>query len=261
MTGKGGNDSHERGATQGNTGRWIPRKRVIAKSEPTGYIVNMNKISSESSTHIISVWLVEDNERFRTNIRDLIDETAGLTCGLSVSSCEAALAHLESDAAPDILLMDIGLPGMDGIEGIRRVKTVAPSIQVIMLTVFDDSDKIFEAICAGASGYLLKSAPPDDIMRSLSEILNGGAPINAQIARKMLDMFTDMATPKGNYRITDAEKEILHLLIRGNPKKHIAHDLGVSFHTVDSHLRNIYTKLHVHSRSEAVAKALKERLL
>ena len=208
-----------------------------------------------------SIWLVEDNERFRTSINDLIHETAGLTCDLAVSSCEDALAHLETDAAPDILLMDIGLPGLDGIEGIRRVKSIAPSIQVIMLTVFDDSDKIFRAICAGASGYLLKSAPPDDIIRSLSDMLEGGAPINAQIARKVLDMFADMAAPKGNYGITDAEKKILHLLVEGEPKKQIAHDLGVSFHTVDTHLRNIYTKLQVHSRSGAVAKALKERLL
>jgi DNA-binding NarL/FixJ family response regulator len=213
---------------------------------------------SESKT---SVWLVEDDERFRANMRDLVNETAGLTCDLAVSSCEEALTQLLSDAAPDIMLMDIGLPGLDGIEGIRRVKSIAPSIQAIMLTVFDDNDKIFRAICAGASGYLLKSSPPDDIIRSLVEILEGGAPINAQIARKMLDMFADLAAPKGNYGITDAEKEILNRLVQGDPKKQIAHDLGVSFHTVDTHLRNIYTKLQVHSRSGAVAKALKERLL
>jgi DNA-binding NarL/FixJ family response regulator len=214
--------------------------------------------SRERNVH---VWLVEDNERFRTNIRDLINETEGLLCDLSLSSCEEALARLDSDAAPDILLMDIGLPGMNGIEGIRQVKSIAPSINVIMLTVFDDNEKIFQAICAGASGYLLKSSPPDDIIRSLADILKGGAPINAQIARKMLDMFTDMAAPKGNYDITKAERQILNLLVQGNPKKQIAHDLDVSFYTVDTHLRNIYAKLQVHSRSEAVAKALKQRLL
>lgn len=208
-----------------------------------------------------SVWLVEDNRRFRENIRDLINETDGISCVLAVQSCEEALEHLETDAAPDIVLMDIGLPGIDGIEGIRRVKTRLPKVQVIMLTVFDDHEKVFEAICAGASGYLLKSARPDDIIRSLKEILDGGAPINAQIARKMLDMFTEIAVPRGNYDLTEAEREILHRLVEGNPKKQIAHELGVSFHTVDSHLRNIYTKLQVHSRSEAVAKALKERLL
>jgi DNA-binding NarL/FixJ family response regulator len=221
----------------------------------------VNKNPAFDSESITSVWLIEDDERFRANMRDLINETPGLTCDLDVASCEEALIHLVSDAAPDILLTDIGLPGLDGIEGIRQVRAVAPSIQVIMLTVFDDNDKIFRAICAGASGYLLKSAPPDNIIKSLKEILNGGAPVNAQIARKMLDMFTEIAAPKGDYNLTNAEKEILQLLVGGNSKKKIAHDLGVSFHTVDSHLRNIYSKLHVNSRSSAVAKALKERLL
>ena len=208
-----------------------------------------------------SVWLVEDNERFRENIRDLINETPWLNCDLSVSSCEEALAELETAAAPDVVLMDIGLPGLDGIEGMRRVRMIAPSVQVIMLTAFDDTEKLFHAICAGASGYLLKSAPPDEIMRSLAEILKGGAPINAQIARKMLDMISDMAAPKGDYGITEAEREILNRLVDGDPKKQIAHELGLSFHTVDTHFRNIYNKLQVHSRSGAVAKALKERLL
>ena len=130
-----------------------------------------------------------------------------------------------------------------------------------MLTVFDDNEKIFQAICAGASGYLLKSATPDRIIESLQEILTGGSPINAQIARKVLAMFAHIAAPKGEYQITRAEKEILRLLVEGELKKQIAHQLGVSFHTVDTHLRNIYTKLQVHSRSGAVAKALKERLL
>jgi DNA-binding NarL/FixJ family response regulator len=143
---------------------------------------------------------------------------------------------------------------MDGIEGTRQVRSVAPSIRVIMLTAFDDNDKIFQAICAGASGYLLKSASPDNIVASLNDIVTGGAPINAHIARKVLGMFADMAAPGGDYRI-------LQMLVLGNPKKQIAYDLGVSFHTVDSHLRNIYSKLQVHSRTGAVAKALKERLL
>ena len=209
----------------------------------------------------LNIWLVEDHDRFRTSIHDLIDERTDLRCELAVSSCEEAIEHLDTDPAPDILLMDIGLPGLNGIDGIRKVKSIAPSIQVIMLTVFDDNEKIFQAICAGASGYLLKSEAPDKIIESLKEILNGGSPINAQIARKMLDMFAHIAAPRGEYEITRAEKEILRLLVEGEPKKHIAHQLGVSFHTVDTHLRNIYSKLQVHSRSGAVAKALKERLL
>ncbi len=225
------------------------------------YIDTMNDQLPSPLDETRFFWLVEDNTRFRSGVRDLIDETQGLKCSLAVSSCEEALAHLESDDPPDFLLMDIGLPGLDGIEGLRRIKSVSPSVQVIMLTVFDDSDKIFRAICAGASGYLLKSAPPDEIIRSLMDILKGGAPMNAQIARKVLDMFTDIAAPKGDYKITGMEREILHLLVKGDPKKQIAHDLGISFHTVDTHLRNIYAKLQVHSRSEAVAKALKDRIL
>lgn len=221
----------------------------------------MTKALHTSTKEEITIWLVEDNERFRTNIRDLINETTGLTCVLAAQSCEEALVHLDTDAAPDVILMDIGLPGLDGIEGIKKVKSIAPSIQVIMLTVFDDTEKIFQSICAGASGYLLKSAPPDNIIESLKEILTGGAPINAQIARKMLGMIAHIAARKGEYEITRAEKDILRLLVEGELKKQIAHKLGVSFHTVDSHLRNIYTKLQVHSRSGAVAKALKEKLL
>ncbi len=226
-----------------------------------GYIGGMIVTSRTSSDLRNSVWLVEDNVRFRANIRELLNEADGLACDLAVSSCEEALAHLQTMAAPDIVLMDIGLPGVNGIEGIRQLKSVAPSAQVIMLTVFDDNEKIFQSICAGASGYLLKSAPPDEIIRSLKDILSGGAPVNAQIARKMLDMFAEIVSPKGDYRITSAEKEILQRLVAGMAKKQIAHDLGISFHTVDTHLRNIYAKLQVHSRSEAVAKALKERLL
>lgn len=237
------------------------RKGGIARKPRIRYIDTMLDTTPSSANDIKYFWLVEDNTRFRSGVRDLIDETNGLKCNLAVSYCEEALSRLETDVAPDFLLMDIGLPGLDGIEGLRRIKSVAPSVQVIMLTVFDDSDKIFRAICAGASGYLLKSAPPDEIVRSLMEILKGGAPMNAQIARKVLDMFADIAAPKGDYKITDMEREILQLLVQGDPKKQIAHDLGISFHTVDTHLRNIYAKLQVHSRSEAVAKALKDRLL
>ncbi|HCV44296.1 MAG TPA: DNA-binding response regulator, partial [Bacteroidetes bacterium] len=154
----------------------------------------MKRQRPEHPADEMSIWLVEDNDRFRTNIRDLINETTGLTCVLAAQSCEEALVHLDTDAAPDVILMDIGLPGLDGIEGIKKVKSIAPSVQVIMLTVFDDTEKIFQAICAGASGYLLKSATPDNIIESLKEILTGGAPINAQIARKMLGMIAHIAT-------------------------------------------------------------------
>jgi DNA-binding NarL/FixJ family response regulator len=207
------------------------------------------------------IWIVEDNEDFRNSVEELINQTDGLQCVVALSSCEKALESLELDAAPDVILMDIGLPGLNGIEGIRRVKAIAPSIDVIMLTVFDDEEKVFQAICAGASGYLLKSEPPDKIVESLKEILTGGAPVNARIARKMIALFSQIAAPKGDYSLTEAEKKILGLLVEGEPTKQIAHLLNVTYHTVDTHLRNIYLKLQVHSRSGAVGKALKERLL
>jgi DNA-binding NarL/FixJ family response regulator len=209
----------------------------------------------------VTIWLVEDNERFRKNMHDLINGTEGLSCVFAFESCEEALSRLQTDVPPDVVLMDIGLPGLDGIQGMKRMKSIAPSIQVIMLTVFDDDDKVFEAICAGASGYLLKSEQPGRIIESLKEILTGGAPVNSHIARKMLEMFAQIAAPKERYGITEAERNILRLLVEGDPKKQIAHRLGISFFTVDTHLRNIYTKLQVHSQTGAVAKALKERLL
>ena len=208
-----------------------------------------------------TIWLVEDNEEFRNSVEDLINQTEGLDCVLAVSSCEKTLEGLETDAAPDVILMDIGLPGMNGIEGVRRVKSIAPSVDVIMLTVFDDEEKVFQAICAGASGYLLKSDPPDKIVNSLKEILTGGAPVNAKIARKMIALFSHIAVPREDYSLTAAEKKILGLLAEGEPTKRIAHLLKVSYHTVDTHIRNIYLKLQVHSRSGAVGKAMKERLL
>jgi DNA-binding NarL/FixJ family response regulator len=157
--------------------------------------------------------------------------------------------------------MDIGLPGMSGIEGVRKLKAVSPETRVIMLTVFDENDTVFQAICAGASGYLLKSEPMDKILTSLQEVLHGGAPMNAQIARKVIDMFSRIAVPKGDYRLTPRELTILQGLVDGLSKKQIAEKLFLSYHTIDMQMRGIYSKLQVHSRSGAVAKAWKENLL
>jgi len=209
----------------------------------------------------LTVWVVEDNVSFRENIAELVRQIPALQFEHSFGSSEEALEELESSAFPDIILMDIGLPGISGIEGVRRVKAISPETRVVMLTVFDENDMIFQAICAGASGYLLKSEPTDKIVSSLQEVLNGGAPMNAQIARKVVDMFSRLAAPKGDYGLTSREREILQSLVDGLPKKVIADKLFLSFHTIDMHMRSIYTKLQVHSRSGAVAKALKENLL
>ena len=206
------------------------------------------------------LWMVEDTESFRKNIAVLLNLTEGLRCDRTFSRCEDAIKALDEDL-PDVILMDIGLPGMDGIEGMKHIKVIAPSVQVIMLTVFDDYDKIFSAICAGANGYLLKSTPVDKIVDSLKEILDGGAPMSAQIARKVLTMFPQRHDSYPDHALTPREQGILKLLVEGYIKKEIASQLGLSYHTIDKHMRNIYTKLNVHTRTGAVAKALKERLL
>jgi DNA-binding NarL/FixJ family response regulator len=209
----------------------------------------------------LTVWVVEDNDSYRENISELVRQTPVLQFDHAFASCEAALDELHRSAFPDIILMDIGLPGMNGIEGVQKVKAISPETRVVMLTVFDENDMIFRAICAGASGYLLKSESTERVVTALREVLNGGAPMNAQIAAKVVDMFSRLAAPKGDYGLTTREREILHCLVDGLSKKVIADKLFLSFHTIDMHMRGIYTKLQVHSRSGAVAKALKENLL
>lgn len=210
------------------------------------------------------VWVVEDKAIFRNALESLLHKTPGLGCTLAVDSCERALDSIEEGSAPDIVLMDIGLPGMDGIEGTRRIKALSPTTRIIILTVHEESQKIFDAICAGASGYLLKPSSAENIADALHDVQQGAAPINSFIAGKMLEMFARLAEPRSaadDYGLTPRELEILELLVESLTVPQIAERLGVSFHTVDSHTRNIYAKLHVRTRTAAVAKTLKERLI
>jgi len=228
--------------------------------------MNEAKMSSKtkgdsSDIDRISIWLVEDKLEYLQPIAELINETGGMRCARSFTTCEEALEEFEKTDAPEVVLMDIGLPGIDGIEGVRRIKSISPSTDVIILTVYDDDEKVFRAICAGASGYLLKDATGESIIGAIHDVLNGGAPMNPPIARRVLEMFARFSAPKADYSLTTREKEILNLLTEGLTKKQIAEKLFLSFHTIDTHLKNIYAKLHVHSRSSAVAKVLKERLL
>ena len=208
----------------------------------------------------INVWLIEDNSAFREALARVIRDSGGLDCPRTFSSCEEALQALQNTTPPEVILLDVGLPGMSGIEGIQHIKAAAPTTQVIMLTMFDDHDKVFKSICAGASGYLLKTAPPHKITDAIQEVLSGGAPMNSRVARSVLDMFAKLAGPHADYGLTGREKMVLELMVRGLIKKEIADQLSLSYHTIDTHLRNIYQKLHVHTRTGAVAKALKERL-
>ncbi len=209
-----------------------------------------------------SIWLIEDNSAYRRTVGRLIDRLLGFRCTQLFTSCEDALAAMaETSEAPQIILLDVGLPGMSGLEGIRHFKERAPGIHIIVLTVFDDREKIFNAICAGASGYLLKTATEERIAEALREVLNGGAPMTASIAQKVLERFSQLAGPRGEYGLTSREREILELMVEGLITKEIADRTSLSYHTVDTHLRNIYSKLQVHNRSEAVGKAVKERLV
>lgn len=208
-----------------------------------------------------SVWIVEDNTNLRETVREIVDAHSDMRCELAAGSCEEALEHLQSGRVPQVVLMDLGLPGISGVEGIGRIRSVSPSTQIVVLTVHEDDDKVFEALCAGACGYLLKPASGQKIVGAIETAWQGGAPMNAFIARKVLRMFTQYSRPKVDYGLTDREGEILQHLVEGSSQKSIAEQLFLSPHTVDTHLRNIYAKLHVHSRTAAVAKALKERLL
>jgi len=221
----------------------------------------MNATVHQSNGSETIVWVVEDNRLFRKNLEDLINQADGLCCPFSSDNCEDALKALRDAAPPDVLLLDIGLPGMSGVEGVRHIKALSPSTHVIILTIQDDENKVFNAICGGATGYLLKASTPDGVTGAIREVLRGGAPMSPQIARKVLDTFAKSTSPRPEYGLTDREKGILQLLTDGFSKQRIADKLFLSYHTVDSHLRNIYHKLHVQNRTSAVAKTLRERLI
>ena len=210
----------------------------------------------------ISVWLIEDHDDFRRMISRVINQIEGMNCPRMFSSCEQALQALKTGPAPQVILSDVGLPGMDGLAGTVAIKAASPSTHVVMLTVYDDHEKVFKAICAGASGYLLKDASEEVITQAIQDVVQGGAPMHPRVAKKVLDVFAKIAPqPKKDYRLSEREHEILVLLAKGMMKKQISDKLLISYHTVSNHLRSIYDKLHVHSHSGAVAKAMRERLL
>jgi DNA-binding NarL/FixJ family response regulator len=210
----------------------------------------------------IPVWLIEDHAEFRHMVAWQINQIGDLHCARAFSTCEDALEALQQGPVPRVILCDVGLPGMNGIDGISAIKAIVPSAYIIMLTVHDDHHKVFGAICAGASGYLLKDASEETITNAIHEVVNGGAPMNPRVARLVLERFAqENAAPRNSYGLSAREKEILELMVEGFIKKEIAGRLGISYHTVNNQLRSIYDKLHVHTRGGAVAKALKERLL
>jgi len=174
---------------------------------------------------------------------------------------EEALAKIKHHL-PHVMLCDIGLPGMSGIEGIRILKERHPALLILMLTIYDDDERIFDAMCAGACGYLLKKTPPVRLLESLREAVNGGGPMSPEVARRVIALFREIRPPdRADHQLTPHETRLLKLLVEGHNYKTAAAELGVTVHTVSFHLRSIYEKLQVHSKSEAVAKALQNRLV
>ena len=212
---------------------------------------------------MITISIVDDNGGIRANLEELLNKTEGFRCLAAYPNGELALAKIPANR-PDVVLMDIKMPGLSGIECVRRLKGLLPDLPVVMLTVFNDDENLFQSLKAGADGYLLKHSPSEALLESLSQILRGGAPMSPQIARSLIEYFRgqDGRPPVVNPpevaadQLTAREQQILDQLTEGRSYKEIAAELKISIHTVGNHLRHIYEKLHVHSRSQAVMKHL-----
>jgi len=202
----------------------------------------------------IKVSVVEDDSRIRDSLVGILDGVAGFRCVNNYATGEQALDEIPRQK-PDVVLMDIKLPGMSGIECVARLKEKLPALPIVMLTVFEDSDKVFKALEAGACGYLVKRTTPEDLLEALRQVHAGGAPMTGRIARMVVQSFGRMGTSKmETENLTPREREILELLAKGDLCKEIAEKLGLSLRTVHTHLKNIYEKLHVRSRTQAVLK-------
>lgn len=210
----------------------------------------------------IQVSVVEDDAGIRSHLARMIDSTPGFQCRATYPDGLTALKQIPANR-PDVVLMDINMPGMLGTECVRQLKAVAPDVPVLMLTVYDDSEQIFKSLQAGATGYLLKRTPKDKLLEAIREITDGGAPMSRQIARRVVRYFQEVsqmpATPQRAPEVetlTEREEQVLALLAKGHAYKEIADLLNISFETVRSYVRTIYDKLHVHSRTEATLKYL-----
>ncbi|MCU0396693.1 MAG: response regulator transcription factor [Cyclobacteriaceae bacterium] len=205
---------------------------------------------------MISVGIIEDDQQIRGLLQHYLNQQKNFVCSLAYGSVEIFRKHLTPETQPDVLLMDIGLPGMSGIDGMKLIKREFPDIDIIMLTVYNDADKIFQSLCAGATGYLLKNTPLDEIREGIELLKKGGSPMSPQIARKVVEYFsTDKkALPS---LLSEKENEIVIALVDGLSYKLIADRLNISIETVRFHIKNIYRKLHVHSKAEVISKSLK----
>lgn len=209
----------------------------------------------------ITVAIVEDNLNLRMGTSYILSTSPKYKVAGEYENAEELLEEFR-EVNPDVVLMDIGLPGISGIEATAQIKTIFPRVQIIILSVFEDDENVFQAICAGACGYISKPVMPGQLLESIEQAFDGASPMSPHIARKVLDLFKQHVPPtRADYNLTDRELDVLNLLTQGDDHKMIAEKLFLSPFTIRAHLRNIYEKLHVHSKSQAVAKALQERLL
>jgi DNA-binding NarL/FixJ family response regulator len=209
----------------------------------------------------IRVAIVEDVIEVREGLMALIDGAPGFRCTSVYRTMEEALAQLDASSI-DVVLADLGLPGMSGIDGIRILRDRHPQLCIVALTIYADEDDVFDALCAGASGYLLKNTSRERLLESLREVAAGGAPMSPEVARRVVHLFREIRPPaRAVCRLTPQETELLRLLVEGHHYKTAADAMGISVNTVSFHLKNIYAKLQVHSKSEAVARALRDRLV
>ncbi len=210
----------------------------------------------------IRVIVFEDNRDLREGMTFLLQATDGIELAGAFADCRDLQTHI-TELRPDVILMDINMPGLTGIEATPVVKSLRPDTQVVMLTVFEDEEKIFQAIRNGASGYLLKRTPPGEVIQAIFDVNRGGSPMTASVARKVLQYFREPAARVAppDYQLSSREIDILKGLVKGYSYKLIADELFISIDTVRSHIRHIYEKLHVNSKTEAVLKAIRENLI
>ncbi len=207
----------------------------------------------------IKVTIIEDHKEFRESVYYILHSTEGFKCVGKFRSVEEALEDMEET---DVVLLDINLPGMSGIEGIPKIKEIFPDAKIVMLTVFDDNKNIFHAILSGADGYILKKTAPIRLIQAIEDAAAGGSPMTPTIAKQALELFRNFAPHKSeDNALTDRENEILSLIVEGFDNDEISSKLFISLQTVRNHIRHIYEKLHVHSKTQAVVKAIKEGIL
>lgn len=224
-------------------------------------MISSTNFTGRASAAPLRVVLIEDLREVREGLSALINGTTGFKCVAAYGMMETALATIKKDK-PDVILTDLGLPGISGIEGIERIRRIFPDVPILALTIFDNDAQIFNALCNGANGYLLKNTPPARLLDALLEAVEGGSPMSPTIAARVVKLFREFRPPEqADYHLTRQETELLKLLVEGHHKKTAAREMDISIHTISFHLKNIYEKLQVHSKTEAVAKALREHLI